>query len=440
MELVYWCSKAIICALEVYMIYDLFSFTFKAKSENKNHQLFIAILLFISIIIINYFEIPVLNILGGIVFVSIFGKLIFEASISICLGYSVLFHIISACSEVAGEFLFSILYHNDKLTDENFSFNLFLIIMIEKIITFIILKLIQFFSKRHKSKLEKELLKGFMVLPITTLFILYGIIKFDFYEDLLFIQLIILGAGCILLLFSNVFVYYLLERFSAMMRRARELDIMNAKAEMERTHYKILEEINQEHLKYIHDMNKNLSTIARLTEERKSQEVLGILDKLNIQIVDIQKKEYCQDSVMNGILGDRISTAVKQGIKFDVYFSKTISMDRIDDLDKIAMIGNLLDNAIEAAAKCKGDRNIEFEISHGNEGYLVIKIRNTYQEAPKLSGNVFVTNKQDKYNHGIGIKIVKELAEKYSGELKTRIEGNEFIVTLYLSVMGKSTI
>ena len=432
MEMIQWVSKIVVCIFEVYMIYDLFSFFFNPRFNSRMIRVYAVVILGISIMGINYFELPLLNFFGGILLVLVFGKIIFKASLGMCFGYGVLFYIISGCSEVVGEFLYNIVYHTGSLTNAGVSSNYF--IFIGKTITFIILKSIQFLSKKYKSKMGGEMLKGFMILPVATLLILYGIIIFDFYEDMFQVQRIVLGTGCILLLFANAFVYHILERFSETIRRSIELDVMNAKAVMESKHYISLEEINKEHLDYIHDMDKNLRAIARLIEDNQSNKVLEILDKLNIQILNIQNKKYCSDKILNGILKDRTSIAAEQDINFEVIVPNTINMDRIDDLDKISMIGNLLDNAFEAVVKCDNEKIVRFEISHGNQDYLTIKIINTFKEEPTKLGDGYITNKQDKRNHGVGIKRVRKLAEKYGGMFESKIDENMFVTVLYLSI------
>jgi len=431
MEMIQWVSKIVVCIFEVYMIYDLFSFFFNPRFNSRMIRVYGVVILGISIMGINYFELPLLNFFGGILLVLIFGKIIFKASLGMCFGYGVLFYIISGCSEVVGEFLYNIVYHTGSLTNAGVSSNYF--IFIGKTITFIILKSIQFLSKKYKSKMGGEMLKGFMILPVATLLILYGIIIFDFYEDMFQVQRIVLGTGCILLLFANAFVYHILERFSETIRRSIELDVMNAKAVMESKHYISLEEINKEHLDYIHDMDKNLRAIARLIEDNQSNKVLEILDKLNIQILNIQNKKYCSDKILNGILKDRTSIAAEQDINFEVIVPNTINMDRIDDLDKISMIGNLLDNAFEAVVKCDNEKVVRFEISHGNQDYLTIKIVNTFKEEPTKLGDGYITDKQDKRNHGVGIKRVRKLTEKYGGMFESKIDENMFVTELYLS-------
>ncbi len=433
MDYLFYLSKIIVCAFEVYMVSNLFRFSFESKDIEKRSHLLVAIMLGFMIFGINYFEIPLLNFFGGIILTVVYCKLLYTAKNISAVMVTVFFYIIIVCSEVLGEFVYSIIYHENSNIGSDFSYQFCLIIIIEKVIVFAFLKAILYFSKKNKNEPIREMLGGFFVLPLSTLSILYGIIRFDFFDDMEVVQRVVLGFGSALLLFANVYVYHLIERFTTVAIRKREQEVDFAKAAVERRHYETLETVNREHLKYIHDMNITLGTISSLVQNDEGAKVLELLNKQQKGLNAIQKKLYCHDSILNGLLEDRISSAMKQQIDVSVDIDKAINFQFIDDLDKISMIGNLLDNAIEAAAKCENEKKIIIRMFMGSPNYLVIMVQNTYHEVPVVFEGDFLTSKADKQRHGIGTKRVKELTLKYGGLFSTAIEGEMFFVNLCLS-------
>lgn len=433
MDYLFYLSKIIVCAFEVYMVSDLFRFTFESKDVNKRVKLSAAILLGFLIFGINYLEIPLLNFFGGIILITCYCKVFYVASNIMALIVTIFFFIIGICSEVLGELVYSIIYHKNSNIGADFSYQFCLIIIIEKVMVFAILKAIQYFSKKNKNEPIREMLGGFFVLPLSTMSLLYGIIEFDFFKDMIIVQRVVLGCGSALLLFANVYVYHLIERFSTVMARKRDQDIDFAKAAVERKHYESLEKVNKEHLKYIHDINIILGTISSLVQNNESDKALELLQKHQNSLHVIQKKIYCNDSILNGLLEDRISNAMMQQIEVSVDIDKTINFSFIDDLDKISIFGNVLDNAIEAVAKCENDKKIVVKMFMGNPNYLVIKVRNTYHEVPIVFDGDFLTSKEDKQKHGIGMKRIKEITEKYGGMFSTSFEDEMFVVNLCLS-------
>lgn len=433
MDFLFYLAKIIVCAFEVYMVTDLFSFVFEAKTNSRRKKLIVAVLLGLLIFSINYFEFPLLNFFGGIMLTIAYCKIIFDTNTVSALIVTAFFYIINVCSEVLGAFVYSIIYHESSHIEAEFSYQFCLIIIIDKIMVFAILKAIQYFSRKNRNEPIREMLGGFFILPLSTLSLLYGIIKFDFIEDMLIVQRIVLGCGSAMLLFANIFVYHLIERFSTVMIQKREQDIDFAKAAVERKHYEALEKVNKDHLKYIHDINIILGTVSSLIQNDEGSKALELLEKHHNGLRVIQKKLYCNDSILNGLLEDRISNAMAQKIDVLVDIDKTINFHFIDDIDKISMIGNILDNAIEAAARCENDKKIIIRMFMGSPNYLVIMVQNTYHEVPVVFEGDFLTSKDDKQKHGIGIKRIKELTEKYGGMFSTATEGEMFFVNLCLS-------
>lgn len=89
----------------------------------------------------------------------------------------------------------------------------------------------------------------------------------------------------------------------------------------------------------------------------------------------------------------------------------------MEDSDCIMLMGNLLDNAIEAADKCEdGRKNIYCVVRNVND-MLIIKVKNSSISAPIVRKGRFLTNKKEKEKHGWGIESVKRIVEKYDGEI-----------------------
>lgn len=81
----------------------------------------------------------------------------------------------------------------------------------------------------------------------------------------------------------------------------------------------------------------------------------------------------------------------------------------------IVIVSNLLNNAIEAVQKCLGKRVIKVKIVIENNKFIM-SVRNTFNGEIKKDGDKFKTTKKEKSElHGIGIKNVIRIVEKYHG-------------------------
>ncbi|MFR9164035.1 MAG: ATP-binding protein [Lachnospiraceae bacterium] len=94
-----------------------------------------------------------------------------------------------------------------------------------------------------------------------------------------------------------------------------------------------------------------------------------------------------------------------------------------------ALLGNLLDNALEACDKMEPqDRWIQIVIRQmGNASF--IKVSNTCAQKPERIGEEFVSGKQGTL-HGIGTKSIREIVERYGGVQETGYKEGIFFMTI----------
>ena len=122
----------------------------------------------------------------------------------------------------------------------------------------------------------------------------------------------------------------------------------------------------------------------------------------------------------------------RREIQFD-YYLKSCNLKTLDDIDLVAILGNLMDNAIAAAAQSM-DKKISLETTQRN-GYSVIIITNSCESAPEIYGGQLVTSKEDKKLHGFGLKSVAKTLKQYNGDFSWDYseEHREFVVTVMIS-------
>ena len=91
-----------------------------------------------------------------------------------------------------------------------------------------------------------------------------------------------------------------------------------------------------------------------------------------------------------------------------------------------------MDNAIEATEKLEVEKNIFVSLMYRKEK-LLIKVRNPYTGDLKKDriGN-YISEKKDQENHGIGLKSVTKVVEKYDGTLDIHAENQQFQITVIL--------
>jgi len=89
-----------------------------------------------------------------------------------------------------------------------------------------------------------------------------------------------------------------------------------------------------------------------------------------------------------------------------------------------------LENAIESAEQSK-ERWLELFLNY-ERGMLFIRVRNSYDNAIKRKGEIYITTKKEKRIHGIGLQNVKNVVDTYKGDMQISDKDNIFDVKIIL--------
>ena len=180
-----------------------------------------------------------------------------------------------------------------------------------------------------------------------------------------------------------------------------------------------------------HDFKNHISTIKGLLELGTEKEVISYIDEMNERINDIDNKIYTDNVLINSILVNKLKVTKKYDIKIDlnIRINKKIN---ISNIDICVILGNLLDNSIEACIITEGYKYIDLNIISENNR-LIIKISNTTNGKLKYIDGKFLSTK-NKGIHGIGLSQVDEVVKKYNGYINRKHENNIF--TTYLMIQN----
>ena len=135
--------------------------------------------------------------------------------------------------------------------------------------------------------------------------------------------------------------------------------------------------------------------------------------------------------IINAILNTKYQEAISKNIVF-VFKVNDLSKIVIDDEDMVVILANLLNNAIEACEKCEEKKTIKLKFVI-EENLIVLSVKNTCSNLIIYSGNEIKTSKKDEPEmHGIGIKNIIQIVEKYNGEYVIKNENNEFSFSIII--------
>lgn len=199
----------------------------------------------------------------------------------------------------------------------------------------------------------------------------------------------------------------------------------------QQSYYQELEQ-NQQTVRHLrHDMKNHLNVIRTFLRNEEYNHAEQYLLELNQEFVP-NVRVYCPNSIVNAVLNNKEQLAEESGIPCDFQIDLAES-PAIEDIDLCSLLGNTLDNAIEACRKIPelSGRSISVKARSKN-GFFSYEIRNTkVNDVVKKNGS-FVTDKKDSDSHGIGLKAVKSIVEKYNGTMEISYDANTFCIVLMI--------
>ena len=110
----------------------------------------------------------------------------------------------------------------------------------------------------------------------------------------------------------------------------------------------------------------------------------------------------------------------------------------MEDIDLCRMLTNILDNAIEGCQKVSEERRFVRLNLISKDNFLFVKCENACDESLlKIANGKYKSTKNDMARHGYGLKIIREIAEKYNGILNVQAHNGIFTVTTNLCLNEK---
>lgn len=169
-----------------------------------------------------------------------------------------------------------------------------------------------------------------------------------------------------------------------------------------------------------HDMKQSYAVIESLLKENKTDEALDFIEKNGNVLARLKFSIDAGNDFVNAILNSKLSIAKEHGIEVICSISGDIS--GVEDIDLCNLLGNILDNSIEANEKIDKNRFIELNIN-SDETKMLIKVINPVTD--EVTDNLTTTKSRPEL-HGFGTKTIKAIAEKYNGIAEFYNESNQF--------------
>ena len=173
-----------------------------------------------------------------------------------------------------------------------------------------------------------------------------------------------------------------------------------------------------------HDIANHIGAIGSLIRENEISRALNYINQLEKYAPFNSKIVESGNLVIDSILNYKLDYVKSIGVNTHLDIKVPSDLE-LESFDMVVILGNLLDNSVEALKKLKENRTIWVSIKY-DRGVLIIQIQNNFDGKISVGAKGLITTKDDKDNHGLGLKNIESTLEKYNGLLEYSYTNNLF--------------
>lgn len=229
----------------------------------------------------------------------------------------------------------------------------------------------------------------------------------------------------------NIFVFYLINDILKREIKIRENKIFQLEVQNQTDMYRFISENFAKQRKKTHEYKNQIMCIESLIAAKNYVElenyVRSISGHLNKELDYIKTNNVIVDAILNS----KYKETLDKGIVF-IFQINDLSEISICDEDIVVILSNLLNNAIEACEKCPNKKVMKLKFVKEKDN-VIISVKNTYDGKLDIKDGEIQTSKKYEMNeHGIGIKNIIDVIEKYQGSYAIKNDKHEFYFSIIL--------
>lgn len=303
--------------------------------------------------------------------------------------------------------------------------------LISKLLMLIlILVLRRFFVNENIITIPNKYHMLLLTIPIGSMFVVYNIFAICLiannkkYIGVSF-------ASSILVLAINIIMF----KLYLILSKEKELQKFNTVYEQQlelcNQHMREKESVMMNARNIKHDMKQHFIVLIELLDKNENDMAIVYLKKL-IDMNILNSDGICKTGniVIDSLINAKYTVASNLKIKFDIDIHIPIQLS-FGSADICILLGNILDNAIEASLKMDEEkRHIRLYMKYDCNTLIITVINTFIGDLNKNKDGRILTSKINPFNHGIGLESVRKVAKKYHGAVVIETKDNCFIIKI----------
>ncbi len=236
----------------------------------------------------------------------------------------------------------------------------------------------------------------------------------------------------VILAFANIAIFYIIDKQNELIETKEKLLFTEKHINNQVIHYQDLYKYQNEMRIFRHDIRNRLVSLIGLLKQSQTEKAilemesnLNWINEMNDNIVN------SGNPVIDAILQSKLRDAKQKGISIEIFIRFSADVE-IDEIELGIILGNALDNAIEAVEKIADGENktIQFKLI-STKDRISISIENPVKD--NVDVNNLSTTKVNKIFHGYGVERIKQIARKYDGFANFTCENSIFTTNINMA-------
>lgn len=314
------------------------------------------------------------------------------------------------------------------LTDAKGEYRI-IVLFVTKLLFYVAGKTILILTKKQEFQLTKKEWITCILVTVSTWLMFVIIFKNMYITNITRNTRYLIIFFSILLIMVDIIIYGMVLKLSRSNREEMRYKLMESQIEQQKKMMSHISESNEKIRTLKHDMKNYLVTTMCLIDNQEYKTAKRYMTELAGNIEQVQSLIILKNATLSSLLNMKLDICNKENIKWNVEINSELY--GISDVDISIIIGNLIDNAIEASRKVKTNPLIDIKIFDINNQICII-VKNVIEKSVLSSNPNLFTTKKDKNSHGIGLMSVKEIIKKYHGFYENVEENNLFITKILL--------
>ena len=245
-------------------------------------------------------------------------------------------------------------------------------------------------------------------------------------------------GALVFLIWSFLILYYAIINTHDRTKKQLEANYAKEIITSGEEHYQKMDELFEKLRIMRHDFKYHQNVLLDFMQKGETGKAIEYLKGQQAEALQHELMHFCDNHVINALLIWYAGRYEKSGID---YTFKVILPEKlpVSDYDMCIVIGNLLENALEASLKLTDNRKVDLDIILHNE-QLALKIKNNFNPSPgkqKLAMEATNVLANPMNSRGLGLRSVQIVTDRYKGKLFVKPVENIFTVTVLIDLAQK---